>query len=769
MELPLTHLTGLLCALFSLFGGPLLLLLAPAAVIELWALWRLLFSRQDRVFYNVLDKKGVRAALSSAAGGPGSPPRLKANGSSGVGILTESGHVATYTNSFMPLACLPAPWESHSLLLNIVGEGDKIVGNSSMTTATTLMGVGDSEGYAMRCIGEEPKRCKFVRIGRVPNGEVSPFVSDVSDPFLETVAVATDINADKRKAAIKGADAGDDTIRCGDIVMIVDQQSRKTLAASGWWIVFTSDSVSTNCYFVITILNDEGVLKHGSPIKAGSPFRLRSAKYPKYEVGCQTSSTIENKGNLLVMYEFSKYVARNSVRWKQGGYVNPLFLCTLAACAKPSLHPSVAAQRKSKWNLYGGLVSTLSYLRRHPVRSIRVVGHAEVLHRLLNKVFMVAVIVVSGSDEYGEKEWKCLRSPKDADKLLDAAEAQQEVILKSNGKSMTNIAGVELHRPLDHESLMGQDLRLMNYRFQAAIKRDNHTRGCAQALFLSVLQNSSIWDSWMLDSSWTKDAPGAVPLGVSLSSDKALGPPVLTTCVARMLWESHVREELCVLYTAHVVCYAPLTSKPSWSLLLRDIVGIGDVLFEDSPLPGMFALRIETMGRVHYLSCSTYEAREVLRETLAANIGSLPTLSVRASIASSILGGASPDSFTHLSGQWLPSTRLILNARTFVFDSQSRSSRSRWLKSEPHWKLSEHLLQAASDMEALHYTRSKSVPGVPLQATGADLADDVEEEERELKYVFAPYYRFYSFLFAKASNFLNYHFPPNFQKSGANC
>jgi hypothetical protein len=150
----------------------------------------------------------------------------------------------------------------------------------------------------------------------------------------------------------------------------------------------------------------------------------------------------------------------------------------------------------------------------------------------------------------------------------------------------------------------------------------------------------------------------------------------------------------------------------------------------------MFALRIETMGRVHYLSCSTYGDREVLRDTLAANIGSLPTLSVRASIASSILGGASPDSFTHLSGQWLPSTRLILNARTFVFDSQSRSSKSRWLKGESHWKLSEHLLQAASDMEALHYSSGKkAVPGGPLQATGADLTDNVEEEERELKYV----------------------------------
>jgi len=735
MELPFVHLTGLLLALGSLLGGPLLLLLFPAALIELWALWRLLFSRQDRVFYNVLDKKGVRAALSSAAGGPGSPPRLKANGSSGTSTLSESGDVATYTNSFMPLACLPAPWESHSLLLNIVGEGDKIVGNSSMTTATTLMGVGDSEGYAMRCNGEEPKRCKFVRIGRVPNGEASPFVSEVSDPFLETISGSTDINADRRKAAIRPGEVGDDTIRCGDIVMIVDQQSRKTLSVNGWWIVFTSDSVSTNCYFVITILNEEGVLKHGSSLKAGSPFRLRSAKYPKYEVGCQTSSTIENKGNLLVMYEFSKYLARSPVRWKQGGYVNPLFLCTMATCAKPSLHPSVVVHRRSKWNLYGGLVSTLSYLRRHPLRKIRVVGHAEVLHRLLNKVFMVAVIVVSGSDEYGEKEWKCLRSPKDADKLLDAAEAQQEVILKSNGKSMTSIAGVELHRPLDHESLMGQDLRLMNYRFQAAIKRDNHTRGCAQALFLSVLQNSSIWDSWMLDSSWTQ-REGAAPLGVTPQNDKTLGPAVLTTCVARMLWESHVREELCILYAAHIVCYAPLTSKPSWSLSLRDIVGIGDVLFEDSPLPGMFALRIETMGRVHYLSCSTYGDREVLRDTLAANIGSLPTLSVRASIASSILGGASPDSFTHLSGQWLPSTRLILNARTFVFDSQSRSSKSRWLKGESHWKLSEHLLQAASDMEALHYSSGKkAVPGGPLQATGADLTDDVEEEERELKYV----------------------------------
>ena len=739
---------GCTLALASCLGGPALLMLAPALLLGLTALWRLVFQRREEShFFNIIDKRGgggggggLRGGDSSAlaAFGTAASSTSFASSTSGIrpgGSGVAAPGVARYSDTFGPLACLPAPWESSALMLNIVGEGDVIIGDSAKATVATLMGVGDSEGYAMRCNCEKPTKCKFVRIGRLSEEpasmRMSPFVSEVADPFNEPIAVPTDVSADKRKAASKSAD-GDDTMRCGDIVMLVDQQSRKTLCTSGWWMVFTSEKVSTNCYFIVTVLNEyDGSVKYGSPVVAGSPFRLRSAKYPKYEVGCQASSSIENKGNLLVMYEFSKYLARGTVRWKQGGLVNPLFLCTLPEGTRASLPPTVAAQRRSKWNLYGGLVSTLSYLRRHPVRSIRVVGHAELLHRLLNKVFLAVIVVVSGSDEYGDKEWMCLRSPQDIDKLLASAESQQDIVMRSKGLSVSAKQGegdADSHRPLAHESPMGQDLRLANHRFQAALKRDSKAHGTAGALFLSVLQHSSLWDCWLLDSCWTKDVAGAQPLGITLPNDKNLGSPLYSTCVARMLWESHVREELCVLYASHIACYAPLSSKASWMLSLRDIVGLADVLLEDSPLPSTFALRVETMGRIHYISCCSYETRETLRDALAAQISSLPPLPSRSLHTSSVLGGASPDSFTHLSGQWLPSTRLILNARKFAFDSQSRSTRSRWLRSETYWNLSEYLLEAASEMETLHYQRTKA----PVAAAEAS-AEEVDDEERALK------------------------------------
>ena len=678
-------------SLYPAAGAPLLI--GPALLLALWS-FILHSSREVSKFYNIIDKNSKKTLAAVVL----VPPNPVGGGSAREGDVHVSGACsATYSSTLVPVACLPASWESSTLMYNIVGDSDVV--DRNMTSTTTWMGIGDSEGYALRCDNDEPRGCKFIRIGRLsPSSSKSPFASDISDPHLEPIALATDVNADKRKAsALDSSGITDDKIRCGDIVMLVDQ-NRKTLSNNGWWLIFSRDAVSTNCYFVITVLSDDGTVKHGTALTAGMSFRLRSAKYPKYEVGCQASSSIENKGNLLVMYEFSKYPARSYVRWKQGGQVNPLFLCMLPEQAKTSLPPTVAAQRKSKWNVYGGLVSTFSVLRRFPVRNVRAVGHVEMMHRLLNKVFLVVIVAVSGSDEYGDKEWMCLRSATDVDRVLASAEAQQDTVLQSRGYPRGNNKN---HRPLEHESAIGQDLRLMNHRFQAALKQDPKARGVARALFTAVFRHAGLWDCWFLGGS-------AKDLGVTAAGlDKALGAPVLTVSVARMLWESYVREEVCVLYSSQLVFFAPQTSKPSWSLPLRDVVGLADVHLEESPLPGTFTLRIETMGRVYYLSCNSFDARRVLRDAIAVQISGLALPVQRVSPTSSLMGGASPDTFTHVSGQWLPSTRLILNARRFAFDSQSRSCRTRWLKDESYWRLSEHLLQAASDVASLHLERSK--------------------------------------------------------------
>lgn len=619
---------------------------------------------------------------------------------------------------------LPAPWEDKATLLRIVGEDDAI----DHSKPASWIGLDDAEGYAIRVEVGMPRRCKFVRIGRVNEqhpSPKSPFASEVPDPFSESAAEVADVSADKRKAPLDAATRWDDTIRSGDIVLIVDQHSKKHLTVAGWWVLLSAEAVTSNAYFVITHVNDAGDATYGTPVIAGVSFRLRSARYPRYEVGVQAQASIENRGNMLVMYEFSRLPPKGSVRWKQGGQVNPLFLCTLPDSVRTSLHPTVSMQRLHKWNIYGGIVSGLSYLRRHPIKNIRVMGHAEVLHRLLNKVFLVVVVVVTGSDEYGDKDWTCLKSFKDIDNMLGQAEAKQDAALRKRGLADKKIKG---RSPLQHESHIAQDVRLMNQRFHAALKLDAYARGVANAVFLTEFKHASLWDAWMLTG-------GMKELGVAPSSaDKALGPALYCCCVARMMWESHIREEVCVLYATQLSCYPPLSARASWVLPLRDIVGLADVYLEESPLPGAYALRVETMGRIYYLSCRSYEARTVLRDSIAHQIAVLPAPTTKASPFSSYLGGASPDSFTHVSGQWLPSTRLILNARKFPFDTQSRSARSSWLKDESYWRLSEHLLQAASDLELLLHERGSAQDGRGNGASnGANGAS--EDDESELKYV----------------------------------
>ena len=715
IQVDLGLLVGAIFALASVLAP---VLFVPAFLLVVRAILERLLAPREGQFYNIIDKSANNLpAASAAAAGSGSDGGKDADPLAIWKVAAPYAASPTSSSVPCPLMFLPAPWEDRASLLRIVGEDDAIDPSKS----ASWIGLDDAEGYAIRVEMSVPKRCKFVRVGRVDEQQPSaktPFASEVPDPFSESATEVADVSADKRKAPLDAATRWDDTIRSGDIVFVVDQQSKKHLTVAGWWVLLSADAVTSNAYFIITHVNDAGDATYGAPVTAGVPFRLRSARYPRYEVGVQAQASIENRGNMLVMYEFSRSSSKGSVRWKQGGQVNPLFLCTLPDTMRTSLHPSVSMQRQHKWNIYGGIVSGLSYLRRHPIKNIRVMGHAEVLHRLLNKVFLVVVVVVTGSDEYGDKDWTCLKSFKDIDNMLGQVESRQDAALQKRGLADKRVEG---HRPLHHESHIAQDIRLMNHRFRAALKLDAYARGVASAVFLTEFKHASLWDAWMLTG-------GMKELGAAPSSaDRALGPALYTGCVARMMWESHIREEVCVLYATQLSCYPPLSARASWVLPLRDVVGLADVYLEESPLPGTYALRVETMGRIYYLSCRSYEARAVLRDSIAHQIAVLPPPTTKASPFSSYLGGASPDSFTHVSGQWLPSTRLILNARKFPFDTQSRSSRS-WLRDESYWRLSEHLLQAASELELLLHERGSAAQDG--RSNGGS-----EDDEGELKYV----------------------------------
>jgi hypothetical protein len=106
---------------------------------------------------------------------------------------------------------------------------------------------------------------------------------------------------------------------------------------------------------------------------------------------------------------------------------------------------------------------------------------------------------------------------------------------------------------------------------------------------------------------------GAVQIGAKPRPLKD-GSVVHDCLVARCLWESHWREELCCVSSSGLLFYAPLTDTPCVELPIEDITAVR--LVEPgclSPLPGYPMLALETAWRCHYMVFLNEEVRENFR------------------------------------------------------------------------------------------------------------------------------------------------------------
>ncbi|CAM9610603.1 unnamed protein product, partial [Sphacelaria rigidula] len=118
------------------------------------------------------------------------------------------------------------------------------------------------------------------------------------------------------------------------------------------------------------------------------------------------------------------------------------------------------------------------------------------------------------------------------------------------------------------------------------------------------------------------------------------------------------------MYPSHVACFAPISKKPAWALPLKALHKASSVPDERCPFPGLRCLRLETIGRVHYLCFASRGTRDNwLQELLRLSKG----------------GGVEPPSALELgqdpreiyvlkTTQWRQPVRLVLNARRPVFD-----------------------------------------------------------------------------------------------------
>mmetsp|Transcript_12844 Transcript_12844/g.15345 ORF Transcript_12844/g.15345 Transcript_12844/m.15345 type:complete len:1797 (-) Transcript_12844:17-5407(-) len=180
------------------------------------------------------------------------------------------------------------------------------------------------------------------------------------------------------------------------------------------------------------------------------------------------------------------------------------------------------------------------------------------------------------------------------------------------------------------------------------------------------------------------------------SSNRILWSAVTARCV----WEAHWREEVAVFFSSHLAFYAPHSKKPSTMILSNDITKCRifthrternddedcpqecTVSEEDakvaSPLSGLPCLVIETVGRCHYLCFASFQllqqAYEGINETIlgddtdSGESEEEDTDYIDQTIPKHEVLIDPRQSFILTAARWRGRSRLVLNARKFMFD-----------------------------------------------------------------------------------------------------
>ena len=173
--------------------------------------------------------------------------------------------------------------------------------------------------------------------------------------------------------------------------------------------------------------------------------------------------------------------------------------------------------------------------------------------------------------------------------------------------------------------------------------------------FVEMLWKPHILDTWFL-----KGSPDQMRVPVPVKS-----PPRAVAIVARALWDTHWREETMMLFPSHISFFPPSSKKAVWTLALHDLISVSSLSDEETPLPRYYTLKLETIGRVHYLAFSSHESRQQMN---MATLECFSELSSEWKTVPSGLLGDPRDGFLLRSGKWQPAGRLVLNARKFSFD-----------------------------------------------------------------------------------------------------
>ena len=311
--------------------------------------------------------------------------------------------------------------------------------------------------------------------------------------------------------------------------------------------------------------------------------------------------------------------------------------------------------------------------------------------------------------------------------LLETFEKRyKECDVTINTTSATNVANLNVVIPKQHETMTSQVQKLLSYRLQRCISNTFVKNSIEFHKIVSeFILKPNIYDCWFLNGGIMQLYPDSLSNSVFLPVKENAHGSLRTCSVARALWDGEWREEVAVLTYDALYFYLPVpvsmnttvntignSKYCSKRIMVHDIVGISHVYNEESPLPGFQILRIETIGRVHYVAFHNALAKENMMIELSQQINDVgvqsnPITPPAKSKSSKDSGGnRDMDRFVLRSRQWTPSSRHVLNARVFGFDSSMMQRKAGFVTEEAP--------STPTPLQQLQYAQSQSQPQTPF-------------------------------------------------------
>ena len=595
-------------------------------------------------------------------------------------LVTVDRNDNVKNGSSMGLASFPALWEANSKSFFLYKSNTNSFDNANSPTSLYSDISVQGNSFAVRSPHNASNSAQFTinKVGRISTTiELSPFASKISDnPIDELEIILKDPSSGKGDIIPTHNKANNETLVSGDVVTIsyndfVNKRSYLNIKEE-WWLGYSENVSDSRACFIITVIDEIGDAKFGVPIIHGLPFRLRSARYPRYEIGYQlTNSSSKNQFEPLMLYEWTNCCNQltKPIKWKFGGTISPLILSSI-----PTELPSMTNVNTFTYNLKQ--VITGKGMNNNKV-SAQIVGHTSFYHKTLNETQNALLVHCTTLNSNGSKN-HFLSLKQNLDLLVKEFEA----------------ANTQNFISRKHDSATNGYINIMNNRLERIFDSSAATD------FIVLLTKPTLLDTMYI---------------TGIASDYRVNPSklypnyVYYTISCRCIHEGKYCEEVVIITKNALVFH-------SSSLIteLSDILNVYKMPLIDSPIPGLHVASIETIDRTHYLLFKQVEKMEEFTESIISEVNKLhqvteadansPSESVASTSSSSVSKWfrfkkrvTLSTYFVLTSDKWLPTERKILNSRKMVFDSIFADRQS--YKVDNYCKFSEALLKEVFELD----------------------------------------------------------------------